>query len=482
MRLKAFIICILLSFAAAAQQPAPSAARTELENRRKQIMEAIKQTEEQLDATKKNKNATMGQLRALQAKLAERQRLIGNINDEIGEINNSIQQSSKEVLTLRQQLEQYKMRYAQSLRYAYETRSSYDMMAFLFSSNDFNDAVRRIRYLKKFRDYRKEQVEQIRQTQNQIQNKIGVLNNQKNQKDQLLSTQVQQKQVFEKETNETNEVVKDLKGQEKQLMAEIERNRKAAAKVNKAISDVIRREIEAERRKAEEEERKRQEEERRKLLMVGPSNTLPPPSNNNGHPANGNTKGNVTVNNNAANNANNNAGGNVAATRPVPRTNVPAKPAPAYNLSITPEAMALSNSFENNHGRLPWPVEKGFISDQFGRHPHPVYEKVMIENNGIDIRTTPGASARAIFDGKVVNVFSVTGDSWIVIVSHGRYYSVYNGLSKVYVKKDQAVHTKEVIGTVGNNDEGEPTINLQIWKDQGKGSQVKIDPTPWIAR
>jgi len=52
----------------------------------------------------------------------------------------------------------------------------------------------------------------------------------------------------------------------------------------------------------------------------------------------------------------------------------------------------------------------------------------------------------------------------------------------VYVKKDQAVHTKEVIGAVGNNDEGEPTINLQIWKDQGKGSQIKIDPTPWIAR
>ncbi|MGN6567363.1 MAG: murein hydrolase activator EnvC family protein, partial [Flavipsychrobacter sp.] len=350
--------------------------------------------------------------------------------------------------------------------------------AFLFSSNDFNDAVRRVKYLKKFRDYRKDQVEQIRRTQNQLENKIGVLNNEKNQKDQLLNTQVQQKQVFEKETSETNNVVKDLKGQEKQLMAEIEKNRKAAAKVNRAISEVIRREIEAERRKAEEEERKRQEEERRKLLMVGPSNTLPP-ANNNGKPS-GNTKGGITVNNNAGNTANN-TGSNVTATRPLPHTAAP-KPAPNYNLTITPEAMALSNSFENNHGRLPWPVEKGFISDQFGRHPHPVYEKVMVENNGIDIRTTPNATARAIFEGKVVNVFSVTGDSWIVIVSHGRYYSVYNGLSKVYVKKDQEVHTKEPIGIVGNNDEGEPTINLQIWKDQGKGGQIKIDPAPWIAR
>jgi septal ring factor EnvC (AmiA/AmiB activator) len=481
MRLKALIICILLPFVVMAQQPQPSAARAELENKRKQIMEAIKQTEDQLEATKKNKNATIGQLRALQAKLAERQRLIGNINDEIGEINSSIQQSSKEVLTLKQQLERYKMRYAQSLRYAYETRSSYDMMAFIFASNDFNDAMRRIKYLKKFRDYRKEQVEQIRKTQTQLEDKIGVLNNQKNQKDQLLNTQVQQKQVFEKETNETNAVVKDLKGQEKQLMGEIEKNRKAAAKVNRAISEVIRREIEAERRKAEEEERKRQEEEKRRLLMVGPSNTLPPPNTSNGKTTAGNAKGGIAVNNNAGNTVANNTANNVSATRAQPHATAPTRP--AANLSLTPEAQALSNSFENNHGRLPWPVEKGFISDQFGRHPHPVYEKVMVENNGIDIRTTAGATARAIFEGKVVNVFSVTGDSWIVIVSHGRYYSVYNGLSKVYVKKDQEVHTKESIGVVGNNDEGEPTINLQIWKDQGKGAgQIKIDPAPWIAR
>ena len=253
MRLTASIILILLSFSVFGQQ---TYSRADLESRRKQIMEAIQQTQQELDATKKDKRATIGQLRALQNKLAERQRLISNINDEIGEISNNIQSSSKEISNLQLTLEQQKTRYAQSLRYAYETRSSYDMMAFIFSSSNFNDALRRIKYLKKYRDYRKDQVDQIRITQGQIKNKIGVLNTQKNQKGQLLTTQEEQTKTLQQETQETNDVVKDLKGREQELVTEVEKNRKAEARLSKAINEIIRHEIEEERRKAEEERKK----------------------------------------------------------------------------------------------------------------------------------------------------------------------------------------------------------------------------------
>jgi murein hydrolase activator len=161
--------------------------------RRKAIMDAINETEKQLAAIKNDKQATMGQLRALQNKLADRQRLIGNINDELSSIDKDIRVSSREVLTLKQKLEQLNMRYAQSIRYSYTTRSSYDMLAFLFSSQDFNEAMRRMKYLKKFRDFRKYQVLQINLTQNQLKQKIGTLNAEKTQKDQLLNVQVLQK-------------------------------------------------------------------------------------------------------------------------------------------------------------------------------------------------------------------------------------------------------------------------------------------------
>ena len=134
MRITCFILCFLLSVTAIAQQKQVqySMTKEQLEVERKKIQDAINETQQQLDAIKNDKKATMSQLRALQNKLADRQRLIGVINQQMGDIDNTIKSSSKEVGSLKQKLEQLKVRYAQSIRYAYETRSSYDMLAFLF--------------------------------------------------------------------------------------------------------------------------------------------------------------------------------------------------------------------------------------------------------------------------------------------------------------------------------------------------------------
>lgn len=479
MRIATLIALMLLCIAGFTQQraqPQPQAQETlnraELEKQRQSIMESIRQIEQELEATKQNKNATMSQLRDLRNKLAERQKLIGNINQEVAQINNNIQSSNQTVAQLRENLSTLKIHYAQSLRYAYQNRSSYDMLAFLFSSKNFNEAMRRVKYLKKYRDYRVQQVEQIKVTQGQIEHQIGILNSEKSQKDILLQAQEKEKQVIQKETNETDQVVQQLKSKEKDILAQIERNRKKQKQMDKAISDIIRREIEAARKKAEEEERRRQEA----IARNNPS-----------------TPSKIVTNNNAANNnprtTNNGA-------RPAPRSNSEViaetenrpsskytshKGGSDYGLSLTPEVEAISSNFEANRGRLPWPVSKGYISDHFGTHPHPVEQHVMIENSGVDIRTSAGAEARAVFDGTVSKIFKIFGTDWNVLINHGRYMTLYAHLSSVNVREGQSVHTKQAIGSVGTNDEGENVINFQIWKVVGKGS-VKIDPESWIAR
>ncbi len=468
MRIIATLFIFFFSIYVMAQQP----SRDDLVKRRQSILESIKQTEAQLEATKNDKNATMGQLRALQSKLAERQRLIRNINEEIGQINNNIQNSTQEVNTLKQNLEVLKMRYAQSVRYAYRSRSSYDMMAFLFSSKDFNEALRRIKYLKKYREYRKQQANKIRETQGIIVKKINVLNAEKSEKDMLLSTEEKQKQEIQKETNETNAIVKDLKGREKQLMAQIDKDKRAAKQLNKAIEDVIRREMEIARKKAEEEARKRAEEERRKQDEAKKANMLAA--------AGGNLASKPTTTSTPATQGNKPVVNNTTQPRtttntppPVAKTVVPKN----YDYSLTPEANALSNSFETNRGRLPWPVEKGFISQGFGRYRHAIAQKVEMENYGIDINTAHGATARAVFEGEVSKVFSIDGKEWNIIVSHGAYFTVYNHLSKTNVKAGQKVSTKQIIGNVRMNDDGESILNFQIWK-----SGTKLNPEVWIAR
>jgi murein hydrolase activator len=446
MRRLVLILLVLISQISWAQRDVQYPSKDTLMARRKELMEAIQETERELQAIKSDKQATLGQLRALQSKLKDRQRLIGNINQEMNNIDRDIRVSSREVLTLKQKLEQLNIRYAQSIRYAYTTRSSYDMLAFLFSSRDFNDAMRRMKYLKKFRDFRKYQVQQITQTQVQLKQKIGTLNAVKTQKDQLLNVQVQQKQVLQNETNQTNQVVQNLKSKESKLLADIEKNKKINSKINKAINDLIEREM-AKAAKAAEAEAKKT------------AGAKPP------------AKSGIKTGS---------SGGPDEAVNTMPKST--AKERAEVELLLTPENVELASNFEGNKGKMYWPVEKGYIIDHFGVHPHALYPKVEIDNSGVSIQTGENAKVRCVFDGTVSHVFSVAGSRQIVMVTHGNYYTIYNGLSTVSVKVGDEVKVKQTVGIVDLDEEGLPVINFQIWKSNGTKGKVKLNPEQWLGR
>lgn len=486
----------LFIFSLASVMASAQTTRSELEKRRQSIVESLKETQAQLDATKKDKKATMSQLNALQAKLNTREKLIRNINMEMSNLDNDIKNSSSEVLVLRGNLKIQQERYAQSVRYAYANRSSYNTLAFIFSAKDFNDAMRRMKYMKKYREFRKNQVDEIKSTQTKIEQKINVLSTVKNQKGQLLTAEEQQKLVLQQEKTETNKVVEELKGREKELVSDIDNKRKVTKRLDNAISDAIRREIEIARKKAEEEERKRRAEEEQKaaalaaakadannpnaygtgpnrVILAGGNRTNPTTTNNNGPIG---PKPTITNNNNKASGPASSSTYNPVATTVKPGGTTPNRTRPTYTPSNTPEVASLSTGFEANRGRLPWPVLSGVIIDPFGKHKHAIATKVEIENNGIDIQTSQGAKARAVFDGEVRTVMGMQGSGQTVIIKHGNYFSVYSGLTGVAVKVGEMVSTKQTIGTVGNNEDGVAVMNFQVWK-----GAAKMNPSGWIA-
>lgn len=148
--------------------------------------------------------------------------------------------------------------------------------------------------------------------------------------------------------------------------------------------------------------------------------------------------------------------------------------------STTAEAPAmarLSRNFEQNKGKLPWPLGRGVITGHFGQHPHPTLKQVTIVNNGIDFRTEKGEKAKALFDGKVVGIKYIPGYEQMVIIQHGDYYSVYSKLSDVTVKKGQQVTTGQALGEVWQNqNSGIFELHLEIWKGKSQ-----MDPEVWIS-
>ncbi len=147
-------------------------------------------------------------------------------------------------------------------------------------------------------------------------------------------------------------------------------------------------------------------------------------------------------------------------------------------LELTPEELALSNSFTQNRGKLPWPTERGIISSHYGEHPHPVLKKVVVNNNGIDISTASNSEARAVFEGVVVSVNRITATNNAVIIRHGNYFTVYSNLEEVYVKRGDPIKTKENIGLVHTDKkESKTELHFELWM----GRQI-VNPESWLAR
>ncbi len=145
------------------------------------------------------------------------------------------------------------------------------------------------------------------------------------------------------------------------------------------------------------------------------------------------------------------------------------------SMPMTPEVAALSSSFAGNRGRLPWPVETGFVTQVFGDNPHPTIKGISMPNDGIDIRTQPNSNVRAVFDGTVTKVTTMPGFGGTVIIKHGEYYTLYSKLKTISVKTGQQVSAKDVIGLVSTGADGEAEVHFQTWK----GLQ-KMNPSSWI--
>ena len=94
----------------------------------------------------------------------------------------------------------------------------------------------------------------------------------------------------------------------------------------------------------------------------------------------------------------------------------------------TPEQKLIGESFAENKGRLPWPVEKGIITSQFGIQKHPVLKYVTENNLGIEITSLGKTRVRSVFKGEVTSVFPIRGANMTIIIRHGKYLSVYQNI------------------------------------------------------
>ena len=419
-----FAFLVLLSSLAGFSQSVEDKAKMERE--RQAIQQEIKEIQSVYSKVKSKQKESIGQLSLLQKKLALQDKYINNINKEIKIVSDEIYLSNLEVNRLQRQLDTLKKQYEKSVVYAYKNKSTYDYLNFIFSSNSFNDALKRISYLKSYRSYRQQQVANIIETQKQIEERKQQLLGKKTQKSSALKNQTQQLQVLAEQKKEKDQVVAKLKSQEKDLAKQISTRKKRDQQLKGAIAAVVRREIEAARKEAEARAKA-------KAATTTPSVTVP------------------------------SAGTGKTTAKPK-----------SY-LDLNEKDVALNASFEKNKGRLPWPVDNGFVSIPFGSSK---VGGLSMDNPGITISTpSSGGTVKAVFDGEVSSVSNL-GDGMMVMVRHGKYFSVYSNLSSSNVSKGSQIKTGQPIGRAGVADDGSGgQIDFLLMVESRN-----VNPEPWFRR
>ena len=144
---------------------------------------------------------------------------------------------------------------------------------------------------------------------------------------------------------------------------------------------------------------------------------------------------------------------------------------------LTPEGKILSDNFKSNKGKLPWPVEKGYIYNKFGIRPHPTEKNLTINNSGVEIATESGSNARAVFEGEVLQIQVIKGTNRkIVIIQHGDFMTIYQNLETVNVRTGDKVSFKQNLGRIATDASGKAVIKFLITQNV-----TTLNPELWLA-
>jgi septal ring factor EnvC (AmiA/AmiB activator) len=372
-----------------------------LEKRKAEIQQEILANEKLLQSVKKKEKSAVNVIILQSNKIKLKEKLIHTTEKQTKILSNDMYINQMKINKLNRELVILKEDYAKMIVKSYKSRSEQSRAMFLLSSENFLQAYKRAQYMKQYTSFRKIQGEEIKSKTNELLGYNDRLNIQKIAKKKLLAENTKEKLSLEIEKKKQLKLVNAIKKDKKKITAEIKRKQQESRAIDRQIDRLIREAIAEANRKAATE----------------------------------NAKAN------------------------------PNAPVVAYTSSriiLTAESKILADNFRANRGKLPWPVEKGFVSLGFGDQPHPVYPSLVIHNSGVEITTDQGSNARAVFGGEVTSVIVLSPVNKAVMIQHGDCFTVYQNLSSVFVSKGDKVSIKQSLGKIRTNGEGKTILKFTI--------------------
>jgi septal ring factor EnvC (AmiA/AmiB activator) len=375
----------------------------DLELKRISLVNEIKNIQKLINNSKGEKKLVLENIENLNYKLDLQNEIIKITNNELNIISVSIRNNQESINQLQKSQQILKSQYSEMILKSYKTRSKTGKLMFIFSSVNFQQALKRIQYFKQYSEFQNNQLQKIAVNTKELKSLANKLNNDKNLQLKLVSDNKKIKNNINLEISKKNNLLNFISNNQTKYLREIKLKQQKTAKIDKEIEKIIAKAI-----------------------------------------AESNRKKNTS----------------------------------SKLFALTPEAKILSNNFISNKGKLPWPVEKGYISLKYGKQPHPIVKTATIQSNGIRIITASFQKARTIFNGTVYRIISSKNGSKTILIQHGNFFTVYKNLSDIYVKKGDKVSTKQELGQIiTNKSSGQTILSFSLFRDN-----KTENPLLWIGK
>lgn len=414
----------------------------------------ISNTKSLLDKTKSITEASLNELKIIDNQIKFREELLNNFDNQIRGADLQVNKKGTQIKELYKKLSKLKEQYKKLLLFAYKNRNKYGKMMYIFSSDSYYKALKRNKYLQKISEIQKKQFLIIRQNQGLIKEEISSIQKERTHKLVVLAEKKKEKDAILIDKDKQQIVYQNFKSKENELLAQLKEDEYKKIVLREKINSAIRNEIaEATLKagKAAAEAKKKREAAAAKKKAAKEKST-------------------------AADNIS--AKTEVKITPAEPEAEVVARKEDVF--IATKESAALDLNFESNKGKLPWPVDKGTITEGFGKNAHPTLENVFTNNSGIDISAPKSAQVRSVFEGEVTSILNIPGAGKVVIIKHGNYRTVYSNLQDTYVSKGTKVNSKQAIGSlIVNANSSVSVAHFEIHLVVGSTVQT-INPTLWV--
>ena len=457
---------------------------------------------------------SLAYLNDVNKKIALRERVYNNTQKEKRFIEDDIYLRQLEINKFNRELKVLRKEYADILVKAYKNKGVQNKVTFILSSRDLGEALRRVQYIKQYGEYQDKKAAEINQKATQIKKSIGLKQKSVKEKENLLNKQKQELAVIQVERKQKEVLLEEFKKNETKLVAELRTKQAENKKVENAIRNLINEEIKAAKAKAEAD--KKAEAERIRLAKIAAEKEKAKIDAENKAKADALALAKKKAEEEERKAAKlarekaeeeriakekNDAAKLAKAEKERAESEAKAKVAKAkaddareaskaqaertekekvaienkVNKDFDVNKTIAGNNFAANRGKMSFPVPSGQVTERFGKHPHPVFPNIIVENNGIKVAVPNGTKARCIFPGIVTNIM-VTGGAKTVLVKHGEYFSIYGNLDATNVVKNQQVAAGTIIGSVGTDFDGNFALDFQIWN-----GSTPVDPLGWVS-